>query len=413
MRRITLLVSLLLCTAVQSKAQFPDRILSAGSKYVSVRGVAWGNSFNITYVLVPISPEVGVCFYVVNNNPTNAHTFNVSVFQTSDGGAQDYTNNSGRFSSVLINGISNPVTAPISGTAVGFSATTAAAEIAFKFTASSALGGVPDTADLFFVQTSSNTCGAAANVIPVQGAVAVGVSLNSINPVAIGGRNPATGFSGFYGFIPAGGLANSGNAMPLGNPAGTGSTYSFYALPNGPIDGPLAVALLASRANGNNQEADVKVSNVSNSSCTAGTNSCPGLFTRDAGIELVDARTVTANTDFVLYNSLVSGGQITACAWSLEATAVSGTAPTLDTYVQDGPDGIIYNDRIHFIQTTAVSKQYAVTSGVGTKVPTLYGSGALAAATIIDGPFQHILNAHYVVGGTSPSFTIRLFATCK
>jgi hypothetical protein len=134
------------------------------------------------------------------------------------------------------------------------------------------------------------------------------------------------------------------------------------------------------------------------------------LFTRDAGIELVDARTITANTDFVLYNSLISGGQITACAWSLEITAASGTAPTLDTYVQDGPDGIIYNDRIHFIQSTAVSKQYAITSGVG---PTLQGNGALAAATIIDGPFQHILNAHYVVGGTSPSFTIRLFATCR
>lgn len=147
-----LIAALFLFTSSVAAQQLPDLVLTQGSQYVQQRGVSWGNNFNRNYIVVPLSPQTGICFYVINNNPTNTQTFSISVFQSSDGNSGiDFQNNQGRYSAVQLSGLSSTgqTVSPLA-TVAGFVNTTAAAKVAFKFFGSAAAGaGSPDTADIF------------------------------------------------------------------------------------------------------------------------------------------------------------------------------------------------------------------------------------------------------------------------
>src|SRR5258708_225067 len=148
MRRKLLFTAVFLAGLTRlAPAQTPDQIVSPGSSYVDVgRGIPWGPAFNRTVLLVPNSPNASVCVYVVNNNPTNAHTFTTATFQTADSQAQDFSNNQSRYSSVPL--INMPASVGSSSMVSGFTQSTAAAKGAIKFSASSTQAGVPDTADV-------------------------------------------------------------------------------------------------------------------------------------------------------------------------------------------------------------------------------------------------------------------------
>lgn len=420
MRRLILTLATLLIPSVA----IADINISNGSKYVGVRGVAWGASFNVTYILTPVSPEVGVCFYIINNNPTNAHPFTAQVFQTADGGALDFTNNQGKYSSILISGL--PASVPASTTIAGFSGTTSAAQIAFKFSASGALGGAPDTADLFFVQTTSPSCGAAPSAIPVQGAVAEAVSLQTTNPLAIGGKTtPNNGIPNAARFVN---VLNEGatdlctnNCYGIMIGAGNLNVLNSFTGLTVPNTGPLAAMLFA-------QKADVSTSSAQFTSLSApggapGTvgagqanQSLNGLFVQNNGYAaLIATQTITTNGQQPIFGPPWKHGTFDSCYFTVTTSAPTGTTPTLDVYVQSSNDGTNYTDRVHFAQittTAATQKQYAGLAGQVTGfIPANMSTRTLAASTRVDGPIGGWLQFDYVIAGASASFTNVQFGT--
>ncbi len=100
----------------------------------------------------------------------------------------------------------------------------------------------------------------------------------------------------------------------------------------------------------------------------------------------------------------------------LNVTAVAGTGPTLDVYVQTSLDGgTTWYDFVHFNQVTAVGEQVAQWSqwnaANANKAPTVTGDAVLAAATVINGPIvPQQVRVKWVIGGTSPSFTFAVTA---
>lgn len=405
---------------------FADINISSGSKYVGVRGVAWGASFNVTYILTPVSPEVGVCFYVVNNNPTNAHPFTAQVFQTSDGGVLDFTNNQGKYSSITITGL--PASVPALSVGAGFSGTTAAAQIAFKFTASGALGGSPDTADLFFVQTTSPSCGAAgAGILSVQGAIADGTAFGSTNPLVIGGKTSANSSSPLVAKtltalgenandIAGGGVYNVvGLAIGAGGLNQLGS-FTALTLPN---NGPMASALFAVKADTSSPPSQYLVQSANGGVPGQLTGrSLGGLLVNENGASvLTSPAAVNSNgSQIVTVNGFYSG-TFDSCFVTVTTGTPTGTTPTLDVYFQTSTDGTNWTDRIHFTQitgTVATQKQFAGIAGASTGItPTTMTDKTLAAGTKIDGPIGSSIQFTWVIGGTTPSFPSTVFgANC-
>lgn len=186
-RLVNKLTFCFLAFASLASAQLPDIRLTQGSKYVAVRNVSWATNFNRTYVLVPLNPEISVCVNVVNNNPTTGHSFTLQVFQTNDGQPTDFTNNQGRYLPTTLNGMTAPQNVGAASTVSGFSSTTSAAQIAFKFTGGLTAAGSPDTADIVFVQTTSGTCGTSSGGVGVQGVAPNGSNGTLINPVLTSG----------------------------------------------------------------------------------------------------------------------------------------------------------------------------------------------------------------------------------
>lgn len=117
----------------------------------------WSTLSNQTYVLAPSSPDNGFCVSVVNNNPTNAHTFTIAAFQTGDSSVTDYSNNTGRYAPLTVVGTPSPVAAATTSTF--FVRSNGAAKVAFQFAGGGTLGGNPDTVDIFAVQTTASGCG--------------------------------------------------------------------------------------------------------------------------------------------------------------------------------------------------------------------------------------------------------------
>jgi hypothetical protein len=418
------LTLLLLCMRPMVSAQTQDIRLSPGSAYVSQRGVPWGNIFNVTYVLVPLRPEVGICFYVVNNNPTNSHTFNVSVAQTSDSGALDFSSNQGRYSTVTINGLTNPITVNASSTVAAYSGTTAAAQVAFTFSASAGAGGNPDTADLFWVQTSSNSCGAALSALNVQGTTPTGVSITGQNPLTIGGSN-AVGQAQVIGAYPSDGtMSNNRPGLAIGSPNHSIALQSSQVVtPNG--TSPLAVypmygvdAFYSGAARG-------MISSVG--SLNSFTSGQPyGLWTTPTGTYLLvgPLSAAAATGTSALWGNgvghITSTGPMSNCRFDLIFNSVTGTPPlTLDIWIQDSSDNNAahFGDRIHFPQMTDTTPVDTVFSaGINPNaamVPAIVTKKTLAVGTVKDGPMAMFGRVAYTTTGAVTNFTYTIIQTCN
>lgn len=421
MRRLILSLALLIPSVALC-----DVNISNGSKYVGVRGVAWGASFNTTYLLTPISPDVGVCFYIVNNNPTNAHTFTAQVFQTADGGALDFTNNQSKYSAITITGL--PASVGTLSTAAGFSGTTAAAQIAFKFSATSALGGAPDTADLFFVQTNSPSCGAAGSgIVSVQGAIADGTAFGSTNPVVVGGKTSAnsstplvaktiTALGENANDIAGGGVYNVvGLAIGAG---GLNQLGSFTAL-TVPNNGPMASALYAVKADTSSPPIQYLIQSANGGVPGQLTGrSLGGLLVNENGASVLTSPTaINSNgSQTVTVNGFYSG-TFDSCFVTVTTGTPTGTTPTLDVYFQTSTDATNWTDRIHFTTingTVSTQKQFAGIAGSSTGItPTTMTDKTLAAGTKVDGPIGSSIQFTWVIGGTTPNFPSTVFgANC-
>lgn len=137
-----------------------DQLVSTGgSPYADiVRGAAWGtNAFNRVFLFTPLTPDQRFCLFVANNNPTNSHTFSLAVYQTGDRQLPNYSYNTGRFIQDTVQGTLSPVAA--SSMVSAYVHANAGALIALVFSGGTTAAGSPDTADIFLVQTTAESCG--------------------------------------------------------------------------------------------------------------------------------------------------------------------------------------------------------------------------------------------------------------
>ena len=400
-------------------AQTPDLILNPGSSYVDVgRGIPWGTSFNRAYVIVPNSPNASLCIYVVNNNPTNPHTFTTQTFQAADSQVQDFSNNQGRYNTVPLQNMPASVAASSMGS--GFVQSTAAAKVAIKFSASSAAGGSPDTADVFLVQTTSGTCGTAASALPVQGPVAVGTSLGTLNPVIVGGVKGSTNFAEPFGACDqnaSNSCAPTGNglAIPVGANGNSATSVLTGNVATANAGGaPLAVFLTGrANANGNILEAP----NISAGTAGSSTVNSPALMVADTGYvktALVNVTVPSTTPLFSIGAASVGANAFSSCYVQIVVTNTGGTTPTLDVFFQTSGDGTVFNDRIHFAQvTTGTSNQFAGIAASAGITPTTILSGTLTVSTKVDGPIGAWGRFSYVTTGTSPAYSVTYGVSCK
>lgn len=128
------------------------------------RGVTWGSSgattINNNYIFTPLNPDQGFCIYVKNNNPTNAHSINIAVYQTGDQTLSQFTAFVNKWSllyspSAQLNPFRN---IPPNSVASAFISGYGSARTAIQLSGGTTAGGSPDTADAFIVQTSKG-CG--------------------------------------------------------------------------------------------------------------------------------------------------------------------------------------------------------------------------------------------------------------
>lgn len=98
----------------------------------------------------------------------------------------------------------------------------------------------------------------------------------------------------------------------------------------------------------------------------------------------------------------------------LNVTAVSGTVPTLQVYVQMRlPDGIAWQDIVSFTLVTAAGKQVAGVTPNGAFTPIAQQVGALAPGSVNNLPLGEVFRIQWVIGGTAPSFTFAVYASLQ
>ena len=140
------------------------------------------------------------------------------------------------------------------------------------------------------------------------------------------------------------------------------------------------------------------------------------LFAGNGAFDFTQTGTILAGagtTTFPLW-AQPQHGIFFSCTVALRVTAASGTTPTLDTFLQDSGDNVGFNDRMHFPQATAAANYLgAVSGGSGGITPVVTGDGTLAVSTKVDGPLSAFGRIKFVVGGTTPSFTISYNVACR
>jgi hypothetical protein len=139
-----------------------------------------------------------------------------------------------------------------------------------------------------------------------------------------------------------------------------------------------------------------------------------GVFTNAGGFDFTQTSTLASGTTAVALFAQPEHGIFYNCTVALRVTAASGTTPTLDTFFQDSADNVGFNDRMHFPQATTTGNFLgAVSGGVGGITPVATTDGALAVSTKLDGPVSAFGRIKFIVGGTTPSFTVTFNVACR
>ncbi len=96
----------------------------------------------------------------------------------------------------------------------------------------------------------------------------------------------------------------------------------------------------------------------------------------------------------------------------------TGGAPTLNVYVQHSVDNLTWQDVASFTQVTnSTSVQYAPISGEASGGTTIlaHSDGALAAGTIVQGPWGGYVRVKYAIalGGATGGYTLGVIGILK
>ncbi len=243
----------------------------------------------------------------------------------------------------------------------------------------------------------------------MQGAALVGATTGLGNPILIGAPDPATSAVRFLTSSPGGGL-NIGNVG-----VGSGSTYGQVTSPNSNANnGPLEVANFAQIGAGG-------VLAVLTEQAAQNSASHPqGLFVARSGyVKRITGTGVTSTTTFPLWNDSngsadpTQNGMFESCRLDVAVTSFSGTAPTLDVYLQDGYNDAAFTDRIHLAQFTGVATAWASTNPAASTTSKAYTDATLAASTNVDGAIGPFGRIKFVPGGTAPNFGVNWTVSCR
>lgn len=123
-------------------------------------------------------------------------------------------------------------------------------------------------------------------------------------------------------------------------------------------------------------------------------------------------------TTSVTASEIVSVEDYTAARIVFGVTTVGGTTPTLDVYIQNAhrahgsvtnvgdkaAGALTWNDFAHFTQATTSNTTFHIGVVAGGNFAAAAQDGALAAATVRNGPLGSYWRVKAVLGGTSPSF---------
>lgn len=121
------------------------------------RKLAWGSggrgNLHNAYIFTPVSPSESFCLAIGNNNPTNAHTFNVTVATTSDQQVVSYLTAPGSTRWISATAITGASVAA-SSSYYNFFRINGASRVAVVISGSTTQAGTPDTADVMIGQST-------------------------------------------------------------------------------------------------------------------------------------------------------------------------------------------------------------------------------------------------------------------
>lgn len=189
MRRLAGIVTLFgaLCSLAWSQQ---DITIPGLSTYTVIgRGLLWGTGVNNNFIFQAYNPNTQICLYVTNNNPTNSHSFTVTLWQAGDPQVKAFASFPSKWAQTNTNQTFPKTVTAVTTVGIFFNVS-AAALLTAQFTGSSSAAGSPDSADIFAVQTTAGGCGlSAGSPVPVTGASVQGSTLTAPNqfPVLIGG----------------------------------------------------------------------------------------------------------------------------------------------------------------------------------------------------------------------------------
>lgn len=191
---------LLACWVLATSSLFAQDIRkTTTTNFVQFLNVPWGNgagAFNNNFWFNTLQTEQGVCVWISNNNPTNAHAFSLTVSSTANPAIPGFTGFTSQWTSTTnAAGTSFPFTLSAASTTTFFYTARSSAFIALQFSGSAAAGGNPDTANIIAVLTSAANCTAIVIGNTVIGPTPDGSSITTANnqPVVVGGKQAIAG----------------------------------------------------------------------------------------------------------------------------------------------------------------------------------------------------------------------------
>ena len=158
-------------------AQQDISVPTAGNFKVLGRSLTWGSSgrggVQNAYIFFPATPADSSCLYIANNNPTSAHAFTVTFYQTGDPQLSTfYTSPGTQGHWKIVQTIADTVVA--SGVNNYSFAAKGAVTVMAVISGTSTQAGNPDTADIYDVQSNVN-CGSS----PINSPIGSGQCSNS------------------------------------------------------------------------------------------------------------------------------------------------------------------------------------------------------------------------------------------
>lgn len=425
MRKVLLLFLIFAATARAQLTQQGQEVRVTGCTGSSCNLVASNSPVNPNLLvnsgtntfLLGVSPSTNSArLYITNDTANSCANLTVTMASTGNSTITSFNNNVNAWQALQVAAGSGgfassaPLTLPASGTVAITTQPIIGTQLAVFVVLSSGCATTSVDMQIVFGTFSPP-------VSAVQGVVAVGGNPASENPVVIGYKDSGSGLVGM--------VAGSNGGINLGGSGvSVGGTYSQVLAPafapgqNAPI-----IEAIYANTPGGSQVGPLMESLPAGAGACTNTSGCPGIFTADAGFWSQPATlSNTGSTAFTLWRGPVASGFgniatsiVESCSIHISATNTAGTTPTLDVFFQDGINGIIWNDRIHFNQITAGGNQAAGIGGASANEPvTTYTDGTIAAGTIVGGPLGPWARLKFVVGGTgSPTYNITFGVVCK